>query len=105
MVGAGGKKDVSYNEVLAAVKNQQVRSLKIPFRGILARSGHVAFAGKKSGAVSINRTLTFDTNVLGICSGDHDDIAVVRRDPVAGFVVLPFRTAQQSTLRRQMQGQ
>src|SRR5262249_41942102 len=61
-------------------------------------------SGEELGTVAIDSTGSFNSHVLSIRRRDHDNVAVTRRYAVTSMIVLDRRTTQQTSLRRDMQG-
>src|SRR5262249_46724131 len=106
MEGALIKKYVADGEVLAAMKEQMIRTLSAA-----ASRGrwNAALRTAELRALAVNRPRSFDRDVLGVYGKDQSDVAVGKRrvpserDRVGGMILLAIGTAQQLALRRDVQ--
>src|ERR1043166_3712376 len=103
MISAGCEKHVAHAKVLAAIKNEQMRSIKIAFGGLLARTGVVTVTSKKLRPVAIDGSGTLNGHIFRIGGGEEHDIPVAGRSTVAGAVILRMSTAQKPTLSSEME--
>src|SRR5215813_2805073 len=102
MIRAGGKENVSHQQILAAVEDQQMWALVITFGGILSWASIVSSTSKELRAVPVNSPRPLDRDVLCVCGGDQHDVAVAGRNAGAGLVMLSAAAAQEPPLRGQM---
>jgi hypothetical protein len=102
MIRAGGEENVSYQQILAAVEDQQMWALVIPFGGILSGASIVPSTRKELRAVPVNSPRPLNSDVLCVCGGDHHDVAVAGRNAVSRLVMLRAAAAQEPPLRGQM---
>ena len=80
-----------------------MRTLIIACGRVLTGTSHVAVTGEKLCTIAIDRSWSFDANVLGVGRGDHYDVAVTRRNIVADFVVLDLWATKQTSFGGQLQ--
>src|SRR2546421_2731715 len=83
MISTAGKENVAHGDPFAIRKNDEMRALDIwrvgQGRGArLARPGCIPMAGKKAGAIAVDRAVTVDDDICGVGREQQHDISVAR---------------------------